>query len=215
VLKQRALRRSGRHTVSGDAQAEEILRCARKVILEHGAGGFSVRKVAQAAGISIGHLQHYFATRADLLRAVLVDMEQRFHDHYGRSIATIDDPLKRLDACAAYLLGESTGKSATPILREFWSLAARDEIVAEAMNDFYSGFRRFTTRIVQEADPRVDAATASQVSATLIATLSGAFIFLDDRNEDDQRQALRDYLQSIPAQLLSGIRSQPAAASNG
>ncbi len=211
--KTRSLRRGGKHIVAGNEQAEDILRCARRVLREHGAAGFSVRKVSQAAGISLGHLQHYFATRADLLRAVLVDMEQRFHDHYKASISVIAEPVERLDACAEFILGDEVATFAAPLLREFWSLARRDEEIAESLDDFYTGFRLFTCRIVRDANPALDEQAALQISSALIGALSGAFIYLDQKQDPQERRALLDYLQKLPAQLaLPPVIAGKAAA---
>lgn len=50
---------------------EQIVEAARLVLIREGSAGFSMRKVAHHAGMSLGHLQYYFPSRAELLDALL------------------------------------------------------------------------------------------------------------------------------------------------
>ena len=60
----------------GQAAAEElsaidrIRNAAMKILATHGASGTSLRAVAAAAGVSLGSVQHHFATKAGLVKAV-------------------------------------------------------------------------------------------------------------------------------------------------
>ena len=60
----------------GQAAAEElsaidrIRNAALKILATHGASGTSLRAVAAAAGVSLGLVQHHFATKAGLIKAV-------------------------------------------------------------------------------------------------------------------------------------------------
>ncbi len=49
----------------------EIVSAARTVLIRDGSAGFSVRRVAQEAGISLGNLQYHFSTKVDLLEGLL------------------------------------------------------------------------------------------------------------------------------------------------
>ncbi len=56
---------------------EQIVEAARLVLIREGSAGFSMRKVAHHAGMSLGHLQYYFPSRAELLDALLsADIEE-------------------------------------------------------------------------------------------------------------------------------------------
>jgi AcrR family transcriptional regulator len=54
-----------------------ILAATTAYIDEHGFHQTSLQRVAQAAGVTVGAVQHHFASKADLLAAVLVDGFQR------------------------------------------------------------------------------------------------------------------------------------------
>jgi len=48
-----------------------ILEAARQVFMRHGYAGFTMRKVAAEAGISVGNLHYYYRNKEDLLRDML------------------------------------------------------------------------------------------------------------------------------------------------
>ncbi len=49
---------------------DRIRHAALKILATHGASGTSLRAVAAAAGVSLGLVQHHFATKAGLIKAV-------------------------------------------------------------------------------------------------------------------------------------------------
>lgn len=191
-----------RHTLGGDQLAAHIVDCGCGVLLSRGAGEFSVRKVAQQARVSIGHLQHYFPTRDDLLCALVVRAEQDFYGYYRRHVAAIPDAQERIDACARFMLADSGRIGTLALLREFWSLASRNEAVAVAVEDFYTGLRRFGARLLKEANPALGAAAARKRACALIAMLSGAFLYTGN---DDANVGFRQF-------LLAEVRALPFRA---
>ncbi len=55
----------------GDRRRTEILGVARALLVDHGYDRFVMRDVASRVGVTLGNLQYYFATRDDLLEAVI------------------------------------------------------------------------------------------------------------------------------------------------
>lgn len=55
----------------GEARRAEILAAARAVLVDEGLDRFVLREIAARVGILLGNLQYYYATRDDLLEAVV------------------------------------------------------------------------------------------------------------------------------------------------
>jgi AcrR family transcriptional regulator len=55
----------------GAARRDAVLAVARELLVEDGFDQFVLRRVAAKAGMKLGNLQYYFATRDDLLEAVI------------------------------------------------------------------------------------------------------------------------------------------------
>lgn len=96
----------------GQAAAEElsaidrIRNAAMKILATHGASGTSLRAVAAAAGVSLGSVQHHFATKAGLVKAVddwalavvVTAITQPIPDTTPDSVAEIGDRVTRMIA---------------------------------------------------------------------------------------------------------------------
>ena len=55
--------------VDHDQRRAEIIGALWEVISERGTEGASLMTVARAAGVSVGRIQHYFASKQDLVQA--------------------------------------------------------------------------------------------------------------------------------------------------
>ncbi|OBK72503.1 TetR/AcrR family transcriptional regulator [Mycobacterium sp. 1274761.0] len=64
------LSQPGRAGTDELSNIDRIRLAAMKMIANHGASGTSLRAVAAAAGVSLGSVQHHFATKAGLIKAV-------------------------------------------------------------------------------------------------------------------------------------------------
>lgn len=181
-------------------------------MVQVGFGQFSVRKVARAAGVSMGHLQHYFPRRGDLLRALLISLERDFLSNYKREIAPIPNPVERFVACARYVIDRSGDEHMVPLLREFWAMAARDDAVAGMLDDFYNGCRRLAASILLEANAELDTTIAMQRAAAAVSLLSGAFLYLDGWSEGEAVPGFRDYVLDTIASLPYGGYGDSAAS---
>jgi AcrR family transcriptional regulator len=96
----------------GQTAAEElsaidrIRNAAMKILATHGASGTSLRAVAAAAGVSLGSVQHHFATKAGLIKAVddwalavvVTAITQPIPDTTPDSVAEIGDRVNRMIA---------------------------------------------------------------------------------------------------------------------
>jgi AcrR family transcriptional regulator len=68
------------------AQRTRILDAALTLVSEQGAAGTSMRRLANACGLNVATIYHYFPSKADLLRALI---EER---RYGERMAADDPP---------------------------------------------------------------------------------------------------------------------------
>ena len=82
--------------------ADEILRCARSLIIGGGYNGFSYADISAVVGIRKASIHHHFPSKVDLVRAVV----QRHIEEAAAGMAALDrhhpDPADRLRAYAGY-----------------------------------------------------------------------------------------------------------------
>ncbi|MGI5200399.1 TetR/AcrR family transcriptional regulator [Spirillospora sp. CA-108201] len=83
---------------------QELLRASRLLFADRGYGAVSLAEIVEAAGVTKGALYHLFASKADLFRAVLEQVQGEVGETVARTADAHDDPWTRLTAgCQAFL----------------------------------------------------------------------------------------------------------------
>lgn len=71
---------------------ESIAHALWTIVDRQGWARASMREVAREAGVSLGHLQHYFSSRAQMLTFAMDFAADRTSDRVTRGIAALDQP---------------------------------------------------------------------------------------------------------------------------
>jgi TetR/AcrR family transcriptional repressor of nem operon len=91
--------------MASTSTADEILGCARALIVAGGYNGFSYADIAEAVGIRKASIHHHFATKVDLVRTLL----QRYRGEFDAAVVEIErhhpDPMDRLRAYVGFWEG--------------------------------------------------------------------------------------------------------------
>lgn len=170
-------------TRRGSARRASLLDSAEAVLVAKGDAQASLRAIADEAGVRIGHLQHYFPTRAELIRAVLERALDRSLDRLatGARLGAPDDPsggesagLADPAAVVAHLLAEQDDVHLVRLFVQVWALAARDADIAEAVRDFYQKYVAHVQEFVQRRRPDWSADFCRARAETFVALIEGA-----------------------------------------
>lgn len=111
-----------------------------QVIAERGIGAVSLRNVAAAASVSMGRVQHYFASKDELVhhacRVFVGQAEQRFET------AGADPAPARLEHLLTMGLPDSADRRVgSAVWYSFVTAAATDEVLAEIIRGAWSDLR--------------------------------------------------------------------------
>ena len=85
-------------TIARDAQTEAIKDVARRLIAEKSVSGLSLREISREMGLVSSALYRYFATRDDLLTALILDA----YNDLGQAVERADARVARADAYARW-----------------------------------------------------------------------------------------------------------------
>lgn len=157
-------------TVKGAARRAAIIDSAAAILASEGHAALSLRAVAAATGIRLGNLQYYFATRADLVAALLDRQLDAALHRLGDILAPPVDAGAVVDA----LLAEQCDRALVAIFYELWAMAAHDEAVAAAVRSFYRRYAELVAGVVVAACPAVGAEAARGRARAFVALLEGA-----------------------------------------
>jgi AcrR family transcriptional regulator len=110
-----------------------LLNAASRVLIERGYGGLRYRDVAEAAGVPVASLQHYFPNLADLRREALLNQVHTEVRTLTADLEEIADPWAKLRhvIASAVELDARQRKSEWMLWLEYWRAAAHDPTLAE------------------------------------------------------------------------------------
>ncbi len=121
------------------AQRERILSAAEQLLVTHGVERSRLRDVSEAAGVSIGTVQHYFDTRDRLIAELFDWSAERRLNAWLEAAPTGTDPWSRLVSLLQASLPEPL-LWRSRIWIEFCAMARDDELRAK-LDRFYDAWR--------------------------------------------------------------------------
>jgi len=157
--------------VDHDVRRREIAQAVWAVIAERGIEGVTLRSVAAEAGVSVGRIQHYYASREELVRdscrELLKAATQRFE--------AVDDttPVEKL---RRLVLGRIPTTPEFAIGTSIWlayeAKSVDDPVIAELVQRGHAGGVQEAAALLSECG----VADASAVALRLMATAEGLAI---------------------------------------
>ena len=144
----------------------------RQILVDEGLDAFVMRRIAERAGMRVGNLQYYFATRDDLLEAVI-------RAEFERDLAALrepeDDPECRL-ACALQVLLAGWSDGGGSVFAPMALLAPHHPRFAAVRNEIYEQFYAELAAIVRAIDPMVTRAEATTRAVLITSLVDGTAV---------------------------------------
>jgi AcrR family transcriptional regulator len=162
--------------VDHQARRQEIADAVCRLVASRGLDAVSLRHVAAEAGVSMGRVQHYFATKDEMLLFALQQwLGLGVHDRFTARIRTrlareaTDAPVAALRAIAAeYLPHDAQSRSETLVALTFLSRAAAEPALAAALRPAFTGFVHALRGLLQNTGWPVDASAEAQRLGALL-----------------------------------------------
>lgn len=184
-----------------------VLDVALGILRDRGDHGLSMRKLAQGAGMSLGHLQHYFPNKDAVLKGLVGAhfelCSAALRDHVAR--ACDDEPRRRVAGLVAFgfdYVGDGLSDTCR-VFREFWALSSRNEEVRHHLDAYY---REYAEQLVAFLSPvAASSAAARRAVALLLPWFEGYSVTAASLPED--REALAAQLTELVLLALTDERA--------
>lgn len=135
--------------VDPDERRAAIAEAVYQVIGDRGWDAVTLRDVASTAGVSMGQVQHYFATKTDMLLFALTHMRARVLTRLQQQLETLPQPVSLRDQIRAtigvMLPVDEPGRQEAAVNIAFFSAATVTPEYARLLHDGYTrqlGFGR-------------------------------------------------------------------------
>lgn len=186
----------------GEERREAIEAAARRMLLDEGYAGVSLRRIATKLGISVGNLQYYFPTKDDLVESVIIGETQKPIDLLGGIAWSPNDAPKSIRQAVGSLL-QYYASEAGRFYAIMESLALHDARYAKLKADGYAHVLGHIEQLIGLVVPSLPADRAAGLARVLIALIDGASLQVQfARNEADSVDSLIVDVSSAIEHLL-------------
>jgi len=199
-----ATRRAGKET------ARKILAAARTLLTREGYAQFSMRNVAEAAGLKLANLQYYFPRRDDLVRAILADTGDRYAEAYEQILdGASEDPAERFKIVLDYQLKDIFVPETRRYFVQLWALLnSIDDASGSLLGELYAYDIAPLGECIQAMHPQLDKREAAERARLLAATIEGLMIVRGEISRDEKEgQALFERAYRLGLTIASGEMS--------
>jgi AcrR family transcriptional regulator len=170
--------RTGRAALAkGQERLAEVLAAAEHLLRDQGPEGFTLRAVADEVGISLGNLQYYFPTRAELLEAVFQTYVQAFRAEIMALLPKFDDPRDRLLALVDYWL-RTEHDAEQALFWHLWAISAHDDSAKATLWSVYGPFIDRLAGLLSAIHPDLTKPAAQRRAAAITSVVEGSGIFV-------------------------------------
>ena len=188
----------------GELRIQKILEVATNMLVKKGFAGLSIRNIASKANMQPGNLQYYFASKQDIITAILelefqryqTTLENRFNDNAYTGEQQLKFSIK-------YFLKDQQKQRSCVIYWELWALAAHEPDVAQIMDTFYQIYLDKVSHLIQNINPELTPQKATKISTLIISMIEGLSLFRGyNKPERPHLQGIEDELQSAIIKLI-------------
>lgn len=161
-----------------DDRRDVILAAARSVFMELGYSRFTMRKVAAAAGISLGNLNYHFPRKDDLLKALLETIFDAYIAEFERRrTAAGASPSLQLAAVLEFWIDDLLSPETTTFFPELWALSNHDPHVAAMTDRLYQDARAPLLALLPEINPDLEPHEIERLALLMCASMEGLTVF--------------------------------------
>ena len=154
---------------------ERILAVSAELFAEHGYDAVSLREICEAARVSKGAIYHHFASKEDLLAAIVISSLEELLDHVGQPQPPDITAADRLRAfiCGQAELAQSRPTGFRVAMSRFASLGAAKGQVEALRRAYVRSVRRIFTDGVESGEFRsIDIRAATRMVLAILYWLA-------------------------------------------
>lgn len=146
--------------------------------MELGYSRFTMRKVATAAGISLGNLNYHFPRKDDLLKALLETIFDAYIAEFDRRRqAAGSSPEKQLAAVLDFWIDDLLSPQTTTFFPELWAMSNHDPHVARMTDRLYQDARAPLLALLPRINPALDEHSTQRLALLMCASMEGLTVF--------------------------------------
>jgi AcrR family transcriptional regulator len=192
-------------TYRGMKRAGVILAAARTVFAQHGAAGFTTRRIAKEAKLSLSSVQHVFPTIDALLLSMLEDVCMGYDGVYHKLLASLPfDPKARWDAVIEFLIDDIAEPSSRSLFFGFFALSCTNKGAGRLLQEAYAYHVNYLARFIFDLRPELSQESCRLLAVQVAALIEGVMLFSAPGSKIISRRSLRESTLDSISRLIAG-----------
>jgi AcrR family transcriptional regulator len=185
------------------ATVDRILKGASRVLIDYGYAEFTVRRVAEVVGMTVGNLTYHFPSKRELLRALIVKLLADYNNRFGDFLsAPTTSASPGLEPLIRWAFTDTIAVETVHTMRELWAIALHDAVIKSAIDDFYDQMMVNLVQMLQQMRPRVSVRTIRELVQFMTIMAEGTNVFFGTRRV---RAVSHNRIVAIALQLVKTI----------
>jgi len=181
----------------------QLTRAAYKVVAQKGYNDFTIKDIAEEAGLSTGLVHYYFKNKEDLLFKLLKEMNANLRNNLKKALVDLTEPKDKLVAfCNEAFDLVDKEKAYFYVLIDFWARINHDSRIRQANVKLFQSYRDEVSSIIKEGVTRgvfmdVDVQLTSVIIISLIqGTIIQYVIDQDAFNYQEIKEKIKEQIIS-------------------
>ena len=183
----------------------QLTGAAYKVVAQKGYNDFTIKDIAEEAGLSTGLVHYYFKNKEDLLFKLLKEMNANLRDNLKKALMDLTEPKDKLMTfCDEAFELVDKEKAYFYVLIDFWAQMNHDNRIRQANVKLFQSYRDEISSIIEEGIAKgvFAAVDVKFTSVIIISLIQGTIIqYVIDNGAFDYRELK----EKIKEQILSKV----------
>jgi AcrR family transcriptional regulator len=164
----------------GKARAADILAAARELLTGEVEAPFTLRNVADHAGLRMSHLQYYFATKDDLVRGLLAKVAAEYAARRIEILASVPaTPTARFMAWVDFLLLDCWDPRVRRFFIRLWGLVESvDGDAGQLLREFYATDIGEIAALLAELSPHFSRDLVERRASIIAGVIEGMMVMV-------------------------------------
>lgn len=199
-----SIARTDHKSVKSAETIRRILDAAYAVFVREGYAGSSLRKVADEAEIAVGNLTYHFATKTELLQAMLAERLAGYIDDHLETMNGADaDAMELLLEIVSYYAGNA--RNAHHFFYQMWGYAGSNDDARGFVRDLYRPIGWLIATLIRLANPALDRRDVQRAVLQIVSLFEGYRLFSGlDLEEDLTLSAAEDDIRTLTRKIVFG-----------
>lgn len=186
---------------------EQILEAAQSCLKEKGLKGLNIRYVAKQAGVSLGSVHYYFASKEEILVEIFRQFVQRVSEAMLSGTQDADPRQVLMDLLDGYFAELSKDPATCHGFIDLWDHVPGNENLRRLLEQYYRRSARFLTDLIKEGKRQglFQVASPATAAGQIIAIIDGIKVQLHLFGPETDLERMKRATQEF---VLNALRSR-------